>query len=655
MQIITVAPIVRGAIQGTLTYFSKNPLEVGVLIMVPVRTREVPALVLEVRELSSAKSTIKSSDYAIRKIARPRPRRVWSNDFLKAALETANFSAQGLGETLLSITPKAIFDAHLEGVLDEPVSTFNIQHSTFNQCAIQMPSQERIKAYTSFVRESFAKKESVFICLPTEDDVLRAEDILKRGIEDYTFSFHSSLSKKRVLERWHGALQNKHAVLVIGTPQYLSLPRYFKTIILDEENAKSWKTIVRPLIDMRIFAENYARHTKSTVIFGASVLRPETHKKIKEGTIQEFGRIQSHTHSDVVTEILDPRIEEKNIKERTGNRTIQILSEKIRTLIEKAQEKKENVVLICARKGLSPITACSDCGTLVKCPACDTPLVIHKKDTVGQTSRIFSCHSCGFMRLPEDGTHESCVNCRGFRLDALGIGIERIEEEVARLFPNVIQFVFDGDRVKTRAQGRKLVTHFEKSDGSILIATPMVIPYITNTNHTAIISIDSLFAIPDFRMNERIFSIVLALREKTSQTLLIQTRTDDTTLLNQALSGNLSEFTKQELGLRKAFFYPPYGTIIKITLHGKKTEIPEEMARLKNFLAEFSPIAPNTISRTSSKIFQRKTSAGAFQNILRMHMLIKLKEDVWPDETLLSKLRALPPQFTIEVNPDHLL
>ncbi len=658
MQIITVAPIVCGAIQGTLTYFSKNPIEIGVLIMVPIRTREVPALVLEVKELSYAKSAIKSGDFSLRKITRPRPRRVWSNEFLKAALETANFSAQGLGETLLAITPKAILDAHISGELKEPDSIFNIQYSIFNQRAIQMPSHERTQTYLGFVRESFARHESVFICLPTEEDVLRASDELKRGIEDYTFIFHSTLTKKRLLERWREALENKYAILVIGTPQYLSLPRYFKTIIIDEEHARSWKTIVRPLIDMRIFAENYARNLGSTIIWGGPILRPETHKSIKEHKIEEFGRIQSHTYKNIVTEILDPRIEEKEIKERTGKRTIQILSEKIRTLIKRAQERKENVVLICARKGLSPITACSDCGTLVRCQECDTPLVIHKKDAVKpgeQNIRIFSCHSCGFMRTPEDGTHESCVNCEGFRLDALGIGIERIEEEVAKLFPDVLQFVFDGDRVKTRGDAHKLVELFEKSDGAILIATPMVIPYITTINHSAIISIDSLFAIPDFRMNERIFAIILALREKTSQTLLVQTRTDCEATLKQALIGDLSAFTEAELSARKVFSYPPYGTIIKITLLGKKTELPEEMTRLKNFLAEYSPIAPNTMSRTSSKIFQRKTMVGSPLNIFRMHMILKLKEDVWPNETLLAKLHALPPQFTIEVNPDHLL
>ena len=143
-------------------------------------------------------------------------------------------------------------------------------------------------------------------------------------------------------------------------------------------------------------------------------------------------------------------------------------------------------------------------------------------------------------------------------------------------------------------------------------------------------------------MSERIFALVLALREKTTDTLLIQTRADDTTIFEQALTGDLLKFTENELAIRKAFSYPPYGTIIKITLRGKRAEIASEMERLKAFLETYSPIVPGSIAKEP-------------KNIFRMHMILKLAEGNWPNNELLGKLRALPMQFTIEVNPDHLL
>ncbi len=639
MVILTVAPIVRGALQGHLSYFSKETVPLGSVIMVPIRTREVPALVIESKSVSDAKSALKSSEYALRKIARLKSHRVWSNAFLKAAESTARFSAQGLGETLLALTPKTILDAHIEGVLDEAEnSAIKKSASGKKILAVQSDTKTRLEAYQQLVRESFARHESVFICVPTLEEVERLERELGHGIKEYTYAFHGVLTKKRLLEKWRGALEEKHAILVIGTPQYLALPRAFSTIVIDEEHSRSWKTLARPLIDMRIFTEEYATLRGSTLIFGASILRPETHKRIRAGEIGEFNRINNRTVADIETSIIDPRIEEKHIREMTGKRTVQIVGDEIRTLIEEAREKHEHIFLLAARKGLSPITACGDCGTIIRCEECDTPLVVHKQGE----GRVFSCHSCGLIRTPEHGEHETCPTCAGWRLEPLGIGIERIEEEVAELFPDAPRFVFDGDRIKTRAQARKLIAQFEASHGGILIGTPMTVPYLTLIERTAVISIDSLFAIPDFRMNERIFALILALREKTSGTLIVQTRMDDTTLLEQALKGDLLAFTEDELGLRKAFSYPPYGTIIKITLRGKRAELPTELERLKAYLVESNPISPQTITREP-------------KNMFRMHLILKLAEGTWPNSTLLTKLRALPPQFTIEVNPDHLL
>ncbi|MFA5997647.1 MAG: hypothetical protein WC791_04165 [Candidatus Paceibacterota bacterium] len=640
MQIITVAPVVKGALQPELTYFSKEPIAIGMVVVVPVRTREIPAIVLSSKAVSDSKSALKSSDYAIRKITRAKPRRIWSPAFLKAVEGTANLSAQKLGETLLALTPKVVLDAHIAGELAET----NIPETAgrFEPLAIQGSTTVRLEAYQRLVRESFVKNESVFVCVPTEDDVMRVSLELGRGIEDYTFAFHSSVTKKRTLERWEKATEDKHAVLVVGTAQYLALPRHFKTIVLDEEQSHAWKMIARPLLDLRVFVEEYARESKSTFIIGAPILRAETHERIKSSVIGEFGRIALRAHTETRTLLIDPRKEEKEVRENTGRRGMILITKELQELLESSQEKDENVLLLTARKGLAPVTTCGDCGTLIRCPECDTPLVVHKKELRGIESQIFICHGCGFMRVPENNVHETCPNCHGWKLQGVGIGIDLVDDEISKLFPGRPKFVLDSDHAKTRSQAKKIVAQFEKSKGGILIATQMAIPLLSSVDNTAIISIDSLFAIPDIRMSERIFALVLALREKTNDTLLIQTRADDTSIFDQALTGNLVEFTENELTLRKAFSYPPYGTIIKITLRGKKDEVLTEMSSLKTFLAEYAPIVPGNMAKEP-------------KNIFRMHMILKLASDNWPNADLLAKLRALPMQFMVEVNPDHLL
>lgn len=652
MQIITVAPIVRGALQGALTYFSKEPIETGMAVVVPIRKREVPAIVLLSRNASDSKSALRSSDYAIRKITRTKPRRIWSQAFLKAVGETANFSAQKFGETLLALTPKAILDAHIESRLSEPKILKTEGYFKIN--AIQDNSQVRSEAYQRLVRESFVRHESVFICVPTEEDVLRVAGEIGRGLSEYTFAFHSNVTKKRILERWTNATEEKHAILVVGTAQYLGLPRNFKTIVLDEEHSHAWKMFMRPHIDLRVFVEKYARECGSTLVIGAPILRAETHARIADGTIGEFGRIALHAREEIKTILVDPRQEERSLKEAMGKRTMVLLGKELIELVNNALTRNEHVFLLAARKGLAPITTCGDCGTLVRCPECDTPLVIHKKESVRghvgadtaehdfAKSQLFVCHSCGFMRVPEDNVHETCPACGGWKLQGVGIGIDRIDDEIKALFPRAPRFVLDGNKAKTRTQAKKIIDQWEKTAGGILIATPMALPLIQTVKNTAIVSIDSLFAIPDIRMSERIFALLLALREKTTGTLLVQTRADDTKIFWQALEGDLMQFTENELSIRKTFSYPPYGTIIKITLRGKRTDIKDEMDRLKAFLESYAPIVSGAMAREP-------------KNIFRMYMILKLAEDNWPNNDLLAKLNVLPSQFTVEVNPDNLI
>ncbi|MEK7460393.1 MAG: hypothetical protein AAB628_02495 [Patescibacteria group bacterium] len=655
MQILTVAPLTRGILHPSLTYFTKNTVSVGAIVMVPVRTREIPALVLEAKEVSDMKGAIKSSDFSVKKILRAKPLNFWSTAFIESAQETSAYFVQPLGETLLALTPKSILDAYME----RSVETTSESHPPLNQkkeariYAIQLSTPERFEDYRRLVRESFAKKQSIFICVPTETDALRVLQALKHGIEEYAFLFHSGVTKNRILSTWESVTEEQHAVLVIGTPQYLLIPRHFEKIILDEEHAHSWKTFTRPFIDTRFFVETYARKTGSTLILGSSILRPETHARIENQEILEWNRVTKHATSNIETVIIDPRIEEQAVKERTGTRTFQVLSKTIRERLEQALASKESVVLITARKGLTPITMCNDCGTIIRCSACENPLAIHKQQG---DKRIYSCHACGLAHIPEEGEHETCPNCGGWRLVPLGIGIERVEEEVFENFPHAKRFAFDSERVKTKAQAKKIIQQFEKTKeenlGAVLIATPMAIPYLTSVDHSIIISIDSLFAIPDYRMNERIFALILSLREKSKKSLLIQTRTDDTAMIEFALHGRLAEFTEHELALRKTFSYTPYGTIIKITARGEKDFVPKEIESLKNFFPEHALIIPKTMTRDTSIFTKNKKDKS---HTYRMHAIIKLSGNVWPDKTAISKLRALPPHFTVEVNPDHLL
>lgn len=638
MFVLTALPIIRGTLKGTLTYFSKTPVKTGYLVTVPLRGRDIPALVVESSDARNKKIILKNSDYTVKKIIHTKPYLLWDTSFIKAARETSIASIQEFSEILLSLTPKVILDTYANGnrvkrPLKKQISS--ALSSPSRTLAIEGSKSARIDFYKSIVHKSLQQNESVFICVPNQSD---AEKVANEFSETKIhFIFHSGISKKKLLKQWEEVLALTRPIVVVGTPQYLSLPRHFATIILEEEHSRLWKTFMRPFFDMHFFVEAFARATSSALILGAPILRLETHYKILNGEI-ELVSPRAETRKESL--LIDPRIEEKEIKERTGSRTMQIFGKEIRSIIKHAQKNDEKVFLLVARKGLAPLVVCGDCGTIIHCPRCGKPLVLHKK-TDERSTRIFSCHSCGFKRVPEDGEHETCPVCGGWRLETLGIGVERVEDEVKKLFPSTEHFIIDGDHTKTPASARKTMALFEQSKKGILIGTPMAIPLLPTISTTAVISLDSLLAIPDFSMNERIFALILALREKTKRKLIVQTRVDNTVLFEQALKGDIESFVKEELAVRKAFSYPPYGAVIKITLRGARAQIPIEMQKLRTFLSEYNPLAPQTMTRK--------------ENVFQMHMILKLKKEVFSDKKLYSKLHSLPPQFTIEVDPDNLL
>ena len=126
--------------------------------------------------------------------------------------------------------------------------------------------------YKSLIREEFARKKSVFICLPQNEDVRLAKEKLERGIESYVCAFESGMGKKDLNKEWKKAKEPGHPVLIIATAKWLFLGRNdFGTIVIDKENQSGWKTLSRPFMDLRFFAETLASKKNIRAVIGGWV------------------------------------------------------------------------------------------------------------------------------------------------------------------------------------------------------------------------------------------------------------------------------------------------------------------------------------------------------------------------------------------------
>ncbi len=645
MKIITVIPLSRGAFKEYLTYFTSAPsVDIGSLVYVPLRTKTIPAIVTHIQDARAVKTQLKQASFSIKKIEKIKSSFVFSPEFIKTANMAADHFATTTGAIIQSLIPKNILDAYGNKEID-PIRPSEVLNRGRNPNGIknehyvfQSDYAERMATYKSFIRESFAKRRSVFFCLPSAQKIEHVFNSLEKGIGAYTYILHGQIPKKEMILRWNKIISSKHPVLIIATGGSMAIPRHdIGAIILDSENANGYKMPARPFIDYRIFAELYAKNTDTKLIFGDMFLRTETLFRQQEGEFIPFTPLKFRALSTARQKIVDMKKSKKEFKSTYAGRkgAFTVISDELSKLITETKQQNEHLFILTARKGLNPLTICGDCGTVVKCDHCSVPITLHKKNN----GNIFICNKCGHRKSAET----KCKTCGSWKLTPLGIGTQLAEKEIMETFPNIKLFRLDKDIATTPKKAKEIAQSFTASPGSILLGTEMALSYVEkDIENITVLSIDSLFALPDFRGTERIFNLLLRLYAKSTKNFLIQTRYSDEKIFQHLVKGNLLDFYRDEIKNRQEMGYPPFKKFIKITREDKKEKVVADMEKLKKLLVDHEALAfPAFVQEIKGKY--------------RMHMLIKLGVNSWVDTRLLGILKALPPTYIINVEPENLL
>ncbi len=521
-------------------------------------------------------------------------------------------------------------------------------------CAVQGDDMDRLSSWRSLIRQEFARKKSLVFYLPAIEDVTRLRDSLAKGIEDYIFSLHGDLTKKQITDMWQKIANTEHPVVVVATGSFSVLPRNdVGTVVIERENGRGWVTQKVPYLDLRRALETVARGNGQKVYLADSILRIETLRRLDLGEIVAGTPFKWRSISSAGDELVD-MVKEKprGVKAEEANRWFRTVSNELEELIKKNREDNTHLFVFAVRRGMSSVTVCDDCETIVTCNNCTAPVVLHAPknqsttpaagDSASQTvsgKNFFMCHKCGERRSAE----ETCKNCGGWRLTPLGVGVDRVYKEIRDRFPEIDTFKIDADDTKNEKEVAAVMEKFKVKPGSVLVGTELAVAHLPDKiEHVAIASLDSLFALPDFRIPEKITYLLVRLRTIAERTILVQTRRADEKVFAYGLKGNLSDFYRQTLEDRKRFDYPPYKTLIKITIEGKKDSIVRAMVEVKK-----------TIDPYDLEVFPAFTSTIRGNSII--HGLVRIEQNRWPDAALVAKLRALPPGISVKVDPESLL
>ncbi|MES2213207.1 MAG: hypothetical protein V4473_00020 [Patescibacteria group bacterium] len=673
MRILTVIPIARGIGRDTLTYFTKEDVPRGSIVVIPLRKKSAYGLVIASKRAEEMKSEIKTLSYNIRKIDKLETHTFLSDIFIQSAEKIADYYAGSVGSVLSVLIPNKILENSDElsykprkikekvedtahSTIQKTESPLEIKSESIASASttifhetllLQSNDEERYATYKSLIREEFAKNNSVFFCLPTTEDLLNARHTLEKGIEGFTFILHSGLTAKEIVAIWKQILAEPHSVLIIATGSFLCLPRDdVSTIIVEKESSRAYKMQSRPFVDIRMVAEIFAKQSNKKLVLGDTLLRTETLWEGKNGNYAELSPLKFRSLSTATCELVNMRLP-AHMEQKDEKKRFAILGEQMVDMLVRGREHAEHTFLFCGRKGLYPITVCSDCGTTVTCTNCNAPVVLYGKRNENDTredlqkngKNLFVCHHCGERR----DAHELCKHCGGWRLTPLGIGTEQVYEQITKLFPEATVILLDKEHITTHKQAVKARDQFYNTPGSIMVGTEMALTYLNSKiENTGVVSLDSFFSIPDFRIHEKVFHILLALRSLTDGRMFVQTRQKDTRLFDYALRGNLIDFYRDEIEERKQIGYPPFTTYIKVTLEGEKSAIKKQM----QVTAE--SLKPYTLS-----VFDAFTPGRQAKHT--MHGLIVLQKSEWVDPILLTKLRSLPPNHMIKIDPDTLL
>lgn len=644
MYIATVIPIKKG-IQGEyLSYFSQDNIDPGTMVVVPIKSREEDAIVVNSEEVLSLKSDIKNRDYQLKKILRIKGLSPFNKSFFDACQITKKYFVSNTGVIIKSMLP-SVFIENLDKLKIKKEGGSDESSSINEKFVFQGNEQDRLAFYRTLIREAFAKKESIFICVPTKYDIDFFSKELSKGIEAFTLLFHSDLPQKKIIENYNQAIDKDHPLLIIGTGIFLSIPRNdIKTIVIEKESSDAYKQLSRPYIDIRTFAEILSYTKKVKLILGDTLLRPETLYRYDKG---EFSEISSPTYRLSKTENIKI-VDMKNDLDKQ----FKVLSKDVIELIDKTLEIKKSIFLFTLRKGLAPMTICNDCKSILLCPSCSTPVVLYgpKQDNESKDdrNRIFMCNKCG----RKEKTETVCPNCNSWNLVPLGVGTDRVREELSSLYKDVKIFQIDKENVKTQKEAKEIMKSFYKTERSILIGTEMVFSYLDQEIYSSVVvSFDGLFSVPSFNISQKIIHLVDKLKNITEEKVIIQTRNPDNKILQSILSGNILPYLREDLVERQRFGYPPFKRLIKITFEGtsKETEL------TRKFLEE-------SLSQYEPQVFS--AFVGRIKGSYITNTVLKVDVESWPiiektnkkiDSELLNILYSLPPSFSINVDPEDLL
>ncbi len=465
----------------------------------------------------------------------------------------------------------------------------------------------KTEVYMHILKKVIENGKEAIVLVPEISLTPQLVDTFRARFKDNIAVFHSRLSDGERYDEFRKILK-KEAKIVIGTRSAIFSPfTNLGIIIIDEEHSQTYKQDNSPRYNAIDVALYRGKRNNVPVIMGSATPSIESYTKAKVGTYKLLTLKNRVNKNLPKVEIIDMR---ESIKK--GNK---LLSSELINKIKNRLENNEQIILLLNRRGYSTTITCNDCGYVEKCPNCDIPLTYHK---VSNTSR---CHYCGYGTKKLD----VCPNCKSKNVSFYGIGTQKLEEEIKKMFDNANVIRMDADTTSTKGSHEKIIDDFRNNKYNILIGTQMIAKGLDFANVTlvGVLNGDATLNIPDFRSAERTYQLLNQVSGRSGRgeklgEVVIQTFNTEHYSIVKSSQNDYEGFYEEEMKIRKKLSYPPFSNLALIKIKGTNyDEILVEANKIKKYLSD--NINYPILGPSSANILK-------INNIYHIQIIIKYKK-----------------------------
>src|SRR5258706_5381759 len=470
--------------------------------------------------------------------------------------------------------------------------------------------RDKTEIYIDLIRKALEGGSQVLYLLPEIALSTQIVHRLKKIFGSAMGVYHSKFSDSERVEVWNGVLQGKFK-FVVGVRSSVFLPfDNLGLIIVDEEHDSSYKQYdPAPRYHARDVAMVMGKQHHAKVLLGSATPSLESFYQAGKGHDGLVVRTDRFGEAQVPDIRFANMLEEKKRKTNKGEFSSLLLKEIMETI-----GLKEQVIWVQNRRGYSPMIQCQDCAWIPKCINCAVSLTYH------QYRHAMICHYCGYREeLPKE-----CPTCSSKRIQTLGYGTEKLEEELKLNFPEAIIQRMDLDTTRTKGGYETILQEFENGKTDILVGTQMVTKGLDfdRVNLVGVFDADRMMHFPDFRSYERAFQLIMQVsgragrREKKGK-VVIQTSNPKHDIFSFVLQHSVTDFLKKQLADRQQHLYPPFARLIEITFKHSDKKIAREASEkyandIKSKLNQVKILGPG------------EPMVSKIRNEFLMHVLLKI-------------------------------